>query len=63
LFQEAVDTLVATSPLAGGSAGDLMRDELLHAYLIALREAVLGERRPDCRTWLNAARIVRLAEE
>jgi hypothetical protein len=40
-----------------------MRDELLHAYLITLRNAVLGERRPDCRTWLNAARVVRLAEE
>ena len=64
LFRKAIDALVVTTTAIGGSAaGRVMRDELLHAYLITLRNAVLGERRPDCRTWLNAARVVRLAEE
>jgi AraC family ethanolamine operon transcriptional activator len=63
LFRKAIDSLAGTPVLVYGPGWRVMREELLHAYLTMLAEAAKGERHHDRRTWLDAARLVRLAEE
>jgi AraC family ethanolamine operon transcriptional activator len=63
LFRKATDSLVDTPMLGYGPGWRVMREELLHAYLTMLAEAAKGERLPDRHTWLDAARLLRLADE